>query len=819
MRRRVIWIPLLLVLILAAAGGAGAYWFRGQLRASLPELDGTHQLAGLDATVTVARDALGIPTIQGTSRRDVARATGFVHAQDRFFQMDLTRRRAAGELAALVGVRALEADRAIRRHRFRAQARRAVDLLPARDRDLLESYAAGVNAGLSSLGARPFEYVVLRQEPVRWLPEDSFLVVLSMFITLQDGDGAYESMLGTIHDVLPQPVADFVSSPGTNWDTPVIGSAFVMPPVPGPEVYNLRARRTGKPPVIARSSVIPDPRSPIPDEGSLGSNNWVVAGRLSSTGAPLVANDMHLTVRVPNTWYRARLDWTERTSTLAPSHPRTLIGVTLPGVPALVVGSNTHVAWGFTNTYADWADIVLLELDPSNPDRYRTPGGWREFEHYRETIDVAGAAAAEEAVRWTIWGPVIGVDHRDRLRALRWVAHSADQLAAKGLTPFESATTLAEALEDANGRGTPGQNMVVADRDGHIGWTIYGSLPKRMGLDGSRPTSWADGSRGWSGWLTPAEYPRLVDPPGGRLWTANARVVDGAMLAALGDGSYEVGSRARIIRNRLHAAERFTPRDMLAIQLDDSALFLDRWRQLLLNTLTPPAPGAEAPGAKAAASPSERRTVRDLVATTWTGRASPSSPAYALTRIFREEVSMRVMTFLFAECYEADAAFDHTMHRRREGPVWALVTERPMHLLDPAYPTWDALLLAAIDATIEQAMERGSLDQMQWGRYNVTTYRHPLSASLPFVGRLLDMPIQPVPGDLFTPRVAWGSNAASQRMVVSPGREAEGIMQMPTGQSGHPLSPFYGNSHPTWIAGAPSPFLPGPPAHRLTLTP
>jgi penicillin amidase len=190
-----------------------------------------------------------------------------------------------------------------------------------------------------------------------------------------------------------------------------------------------------------------------------------------------------------------------------------------------------------------------------------------------------------------------------------------------------------------------------------------------------------------------------------------------------------------------------------------------------------------------------------------------------LTRVFREEVTLRVMTFLLSECYEADAAFDHTQNRRREGPVWALVTERPMHLLDPAYDTWDALLLAAIDATIEQAMNQGTLDEMQWGRYNVTTYRHPLSASLPFVGRLLDMPIQPVPGDLFTPRVAWGSNAASQRMVVSPGREAEGIMQMPTGQSGHPLSPFYGNSHQAWITGEPSPFLPGPPAYRLTLTP
>lgn len=788
MRRRVIWIAagLFAVLVLTAAGGA--LWFRAQLRASLPKVDGSARLEGLDAAVTVTRDALGVPTIRGGSRRDVARATGYVHAQDRFFQMDLTRRRAAGELAALVGARALPADRDIRRHRFRAEARRALSLLPGVDRDLLEAYAAGVNAGLTALGAPPFEYLVLRQRPQPWLPEDSLLVVLSMFITLQDADASYESMLGTIHEVLPAEVAAFVSSPGTDWDTPVVGEPFALPPIPGPSVYNLRERRAGKPPVEVQARA--------PRDEAIGSNNWVVSGRLTATGVPLVANDMHLAVRVPNTWYRARLEW----------HDGTLIGVTLPGVPALVVGSNTHVAWGFTNTYADWADVVLLELDPANPDRYRTPDGWRAFEVHDERIEVAGDEPVTERVRWTVWGPVVGLDHRKRWRALRWVAHSAEQLAAKGVRPFESAATVAEAFDDANGRGTPGQNMVVADRAGRIGWTVYGSIPRRVGFDGSRPSSWADGTRRWDGWITPADYPRIADPPGGRIWTANARVVDGAMLAVLGDGSYEVGSRARIIRDRLAAADRFSPRDMLAIQLDDSARFLDRWRRLLVETVRDAASG-------------ERRTVHDVLTARWPGRADPSSAAYALTRQFREEVIARVMTFLLAECYDADPAFDYTANRRREGPVWALVTERPMHLLDPRYPDWDALLRASVDATIERAVERGALEEMTWGRVNVTTYRHPLSASLPFVGRLLDMPVQPVPGDLFTPRVTWGSNAASQRMVVAPGREAEGIMQMPTGQSGHPLSPFYANSHAAWIRGEASPFLPGPPAHRLTLTP
>lgn len=853
MRRRIMRALLFLLAVAIVGSVAAAFWIRSQVRSSLPQLEGTLRVPGLAGAVTVTRDALGIPTIRGGSREDVAWATGFLHAQDRFFQMDLMRRRAAGEVAALAGARALEVDREVRVHRFRAEAAGAVTLMPPADRAILDAYTAGVNHGLASLAGRPFEYLLLGQEPQRWRPEDSLLVVLSMFITLQNSTAAYESALGTMYDVLPREMAAFLSSPGTEWDTPVIGQTFDVPPIPGPEIYNPRAHRARKPPTsnsqlpIDRKRPTSNSQLPIsPSRWSLafgswrreaiwelgveseaiaGSNNWVVSGKLTNDGGALVANDMHLSVRVPNIWYRAMLEFPppapttagfgeagpapSHPRTVAPSHPRSLIGVTLPGLPSLVVGSNTHVAWGFTNTYADWGDLVILELDPSNPNRYRTPDGRREFEQYREVIAVAGEAADQLDVRWTIWGPVLGADHRGRLRALRWVAHSADQLAAKGITPFESAQSVEEAFADANGRGTPGQNLVVADRSGRIGWTVYGSIPRRVGHDGALPSSWADGSRGWSGWLGAAEYPRIVDPPDGRIWTANARVVDGDMLAKLGDDSYDVGSRARIIRDRLMATERFTPRDMLRIQLDTSAVFMARWRDLILRTLTP----------QAAAARPDRAEFRALVERDWTGEASPESAAYGFAREFREEVSRRVMTFILAECYEADASFDHTTNRRREGPIWKLLTERPMHLLDPAFATWDDLLLASIDSVIQYAVAQGDLEDISWADYNVTTYRHPLSPGLPFIGRLLDMPIRPVPGDLFTPRVTWGSNAASQRMVVSPGREADGIMQMPTGQSGHPLSPFYRNSHDAWLTGDPTPFLPGPPIHQLTLVP
>jgi penicillin amidase len=664
------------------------------------------------------------------------------------------------------------------------------------------------------LGAKPFEYLILRQAPQPWLAEDSLLVVLSMFVTLQDPDGVYESMLATMRDTLPPGMFDLLAPRGTEWDSPMLGEPFTTADVPGPEVYNLRRKRDGRPEIdlgarreIAARTAEESRWAPAPGDAALGSNNWAVSSRLTADGGALIANDMHLDIRVPNTWYRAVIEWRDEADS---SQTRLLEGITLPGHPTLVAGSNTHIAWGFTNAQTDSGDLVLLELDPTDPNRYYTPWGWRAFEHFTETIEVSGGRPVSFDVRWTIWGPVLGTDHKGRLRAYAWAAHSAERLSSSVL-PLEEARSVDAALDAANSLGTPAQNMVVADRSGRIAWTIYGSLPRRIGLDGTTPESWADGWRGWNGWLTPAEYPRIVDPAGGRLWTANARVVDGNLLRTLGDGNYDLGARAREIRDRLRERERFSARDMLDIQLDARSTFLSRWRDLILRHLTPDNIAGDAPRAR----------FREIVEKDWTGEASPDSAAYRLTRMFRDQVIERITSFVLAECYEADPAFDYTRIRRREGAIWKLVTERPAHLLNPRYGSWTDLMTASIDALIQEAMENssGDLARKKWSDYNVIAFRHPLSGSLPFVSRWLDMPVAKFPGDLFTPRVHWNTNAASERMVVSPGNERDGLMHMPTGQSGHPLSPFYRNSHDAWARGEPTPFLPGPTRYTLTLAP
>lgn len=834
MRRRLIWSAAAIAALLGVSAAGGGVYIQRQLQRSLPLLDGTVAVEGLGKEAVVHRDALGLPTIEASSRADAARALGFVHAQDRFFQMDLQRRQAAGELAALVGPRALPSDRRLRVHRFRHIARQALAHASPEYRAVLDAYSGGVNAGLAALGAPPIEYHALRQTPEPWRPEDSILTVFAMFVTLQGRQHAFESTVGVLHDVLPQEAFDFFTAIGSEWDAPVTGERFPRPPIPPPGVFDLReALRDGRPthdgpaaglatvgfaaPGRARSMPTLEEigaencASPVPCAcGScgpgIGSNNCAVAGTHTASGAALVANDMHLGLGLPNIWYRAVMvvqDERRRGPALR------LAGLTLPGLPNLVTGSNGHVAWGFTNSGGDWSDLVIVEPDPRRPDRYLTPRGPEPFASVTEQIARGDGTSETLAIEWTIWGPVVGRDHRGRRLAQRWVAHDA-ALLGSDLTRPERARSLDELLSSVAGLGMPAQNVVAADRSGRIGWTIAGPIPRRAGLDGSIPTSWADGSRRWDGYLPAREFPRIVDPPGGRLWTANAPVVSGAMLKIIGEGGYADGIRARIIRDRLHAIDKATPGDMLAIQLDASALFLERWRTLLLSALS----------ADAVRGHEARARFRDLAARTWTGAADPDSVAYLLVRTFRAAVSRRVYGALDEHVRRVDPSFSFDRANRAEGPLWDLVSARPLHLLHPRFASWDALLRDAVDEAIAELTSEGEdLGARTWGSYNIVRIAHPLGDALPLLGRWVNMPAVALAGDVFTPRAQSPRAGPSERMVVSPGREDEGILHMPGGQSGHPLSPHYRDQHDAWREGTPLPFLPGPPVAHLRLVP
>ncbi len=824
MKRKIIKSVIVLLVILVVGLIVVGGWGYQQLAGSLPQLDGKLQVKGIDNKVTIKRDSLGVPTIEGGSRLDVAFALGFAHGQDRFFQMDLLRRNSAGELAEVVGAAVLDRDKATRIHRFRNVAQQRLKIERPEVVKLLEVYSQGVNAGLKSLSKKPFEYMLLGLEPQPWKPEDSMLVVFSMFMDLQSDQFRREVDRGVLHDSVPEPLYEFLMARGNRWDAPIHGEAFEVPAIPGPEVFDARKLQTasladpdsgaehisnnrkGSANSLFDSSTTDSLRPTFAEPYTLGSNNWAVSGKLTKDGRALIADDMHLRIQVPHIWYRARWEWTDSEEM---NSPHEMTGVSLPGTPVMIVGSNGKVAWGYTNTEGDWNDVVIVEPAGDDASTYKTPDGPKPFEKHTEIIKVKGGADVPLEVLSTIWGPVIEKDHQGRMLASKWVPYDVEGINVN-LIDMEKVKTVQEALDIANTCGIPHQNFVVGDTTGTIAWTVAGMIPRRFGHDGRLPQSWADGTKGWKGYLNPDEYPRVVNPESNSIWTANARVVSGEFYKIMGDSGYDRGARQQQIRDRLLKLEKASEADMLDIQLDDRAVFLEPWQQLLLDVLSD----------EAVKENSNRAQVKELVKN-WGGRAASDSAGYRLVLEFRSAVVQQLSDTICQPIQKVDKRFTLARNRRVEGPFWKIIEERPMHYLHPKFDSWDACLLASVDRVIVDATKGGGkLSDFTWGKANTTQIQHPLSKAVPTLASWLDMPQQQLDGGWSDmPRIQAPASGASQRMAVSPGREEDGYMQIPCGQSGHPLSPFYNNSHSDWASGKPTPFLPGEVKHTLELTP
>lgn len=809
-------------------------WIYARIRASLPQLDGTAPVPGLSAPVTVARDNLGVPTIRARSRLDVARALGFLHAQDRFFQMDVWRRTAAGELSEVFGSRTVDFDKKMRMHGFRRIAEQTLADLPPDQRAIVDAYADGVNAGLAALREKPWEYLVVRAKPQPWKPEDTFLVVDAMLIELQDDTGRYEKTLMSIRDQLGEPGLAFFAPLMTPADAALDGTKGPVAPIPGPDVLNLRlkaAAAAGRSrvslaptlPSAAATGVFPlkpavdgaarnNPLSFLTREpdGLPGSNAFALAGQHTATGAALLASDIHLKLQVPNVWYRACFEY--------PGHKIT--GITLPGVPLMIAGSNGHVAWSFTNAYADTGDLIAFDVNPIAPSLYRAPGhkGLLEIQERHEVIKVAGHRPVHATYDWTIWGPIVGRESGGRPLAYLWTGHDP-RATNLDLIGMEDAQDVAAAVRVAHRTGMPPQNIVIADSAGHIAWTIAGRLPRRVGYDGRLPVTFQFGDRSWNGYVPPDQIPVVTSEPtgapdetvlhGGRIWSANQRMIGGPGLALIGDAGYGRPNRAAQIRDDLAHLEHATPRDLLAVQLDDRAIFMQPWHDLLLRTLTP----------QVMAQDPTRAKLRTYAAK-WEGRAGINAIGYPIARMFRIAVYTRVFPAIFASCLQEDPGMEWN-RLLLEGAIWKMLREQPRNLLPAKFASWHALLVDAVDDTIRQLNQGGiRVDHATWGRQNTASIRHPFSYTLPWFFRpWLDMPRDELPGDVDMPRVQTPDFGASERFVVSPGHEDQGIFEMPCGQCGHPLSPYYRAGHEAWVHGRPTPFLPGKTQHTLTLVP
>lgn len=763
------------------------------LRGSLPQYDGETFLAELSAPVHIERDALGSATFKGEDRLDLAMALGYVHAQERFFEMDLMRRQAAGELAELFGASALVHDRKARQLRMRIRASTMLNQLPIEQHQLLDAYRIGVNQGINALTVRPYPYLLTQTQPAAWRNEDSILVILAMFFTLNESSIYRELGLSSMRAALPDSVYRFLTTDTGLWDAPLIDESFEFPGLPSAADINLQA---------LDKHLFKDDH--LSTEHMPGSNSFAVSGALAD-GTALVANDMHLALRVPNLWFRTRLIYPSITSS---DHNHDITGISLPGVPSIVIGSNRFIAWSFTNSYGDFADWVRVSIDDKDKTRYLSSTGWKSIDTIQETIHIRNAPDEILNISETEWGPIIADDHDKTPLSLVWTALQPGAINLK-LIELEQVKTTDQAVKIAQLAGIPVQNFIVGDRNGNISWTLAGRIPARSGgYDPQIPADWARLLIGWDGWLDPAQYPLINNPDSQRLWSANSRPVSGHQLQLLGNGGYDLGARTTQIRDNLFARDQFTVADMQAIQLDHRALLLTRWYQLLEANLV-----------SSESNPQWILVMKDMLKD-WNGHASIDSVAYQIVRAYRYEVMRVILNGFAAQVKQHDANFKLPRLNQTEHIVWQLIEQQPKHLLSAKYKDWNELLQDCARKIADHIQQDGGITKKNWGEYNTARIRHPLSHKLPaFIARWLDMPDDPLPGDHHMPRVQLPGFGASQRSAVAPGKEEQGYFDMPGGQSGHPLSPYYGSGHANWINGRSTPFLPGIPERLMKLVP
>ena len=762
------------------------------LRGSLPQYDGETVVAELSGPVSIDRDALGSVTFKGQSRLDLAMAMGYVHAQERFFEMDLMRRQAAGELAELLGTSLLTHDRKARQFRMRSRASAVLQQLPAEQLQLLDAYRTGVNQGMQALTVRPFPYLLTQTQPAAWRNEDSILVIYAMFFTLNESNIYRELKLSSMRAALPDGVYQFLTTHAGSWDAPLIDEPFVLPELPSATDINLQ---------VLNEHLFKDDH--LTAEHTPGSNSFAVSGALAD-GSALVANDMHLTLRVPNLWFRTRLIYPSTTS----SGHHDITGISLPGVPSIVIGSNRHIAWSFTNSHGDFADWVRVKTNEKDNTHYLGAAGWKPINTIQETIHVRDAPDEILTISETEWGPIMAQDHDKTPLALVWTALQPEAVNLK-LIELEHTQTAEQAAKIAQRAGMPVQNFIAGDRTGNISWTLAGRIPARSGnYDPQIPTDWTPPDTGWNGWLDAEQYPLINNPVSHRLWSANSRTVSGDQLDLLGNGGYDLGARATQIRDSLLVRDQFTTADMQAIQLDHRALLLTHWYQLLKTTLE--SADGNLPWVSAL-----KNALED-----WDGQASANSVAYRAVRTYRYEVMKTVLNGFAAQVRQQDATFKLPRLSQAEWIVWQLLEHQPQHLLPLPYKNWEELLFLCAQNIAAQLQRNGGITERNWGEYNAARIKHPLSQKLPaWIAQWLDMPNDPLPGDHNMPRVQSPDFGASQRSVVAPGQEEQGYLDMPGGQSGHPLSPYYGSGHANWVNGKPTPFLPGAPERRMKFVP
>jgi penicillin amidase len=875
-RRTKIGGAILVVLAVLAAGAFlyGRYYFHKAMADNLPRLDGSLTVYGLAAPVTVARDAQGVPHIRARSMDDLVFAQGFVTAQDRLWQMDMLRRHAAGELAAILGSNALEYDRLQRTLQLRVAADRAWAALPPDQKHWLEMYARGVNASIVAQSPHlPVEFRLLGYRPALWTPRDSVLVELALFQDLTTG---FPSKLGRealATHLPPDLIADLY--PVGSWRDHPPGAPIPDLSAPQPVIKGIpldESQSELRRPVDGATSV--EDLLALDQTLALfhrpcgvcvaGSGAWAVSGSRTASGKPLLSNDTHLSLAVPGLWYEADLE-AANPAPLAEFHAA---GVTLPGTPFVVIGHNDHVAWGFTNLGADVQDLYIEHTrgTTSGAQYQAANGSWHPVTYRTEIIHVRGSKDVVLDVPLTHHGnndtPVISSIFAGETRSisLQWTIYDPANVTA----PFfvvDSAGDGTSLLNAFSTWGGPPQNLIYADDQGHIGYHAVGRIPLRGDANNPSPLSPVPtdatapdaAAHEWAGYIPFAQLPQAIDPPDGVLATANARTtLDGYAFPITLDwmAPYRTERIYKVLEAGTAAGEpspvihKFTPEEMLALQ-NDVYSELD---QVIAQRLAYSIDHATGP----LKNDPKLRQAADLLRN-WNGVVDADAAAPAIVDSARaafwpmllvpklvpqlasqlaQGADLPKIKNLSADVIRTGALWQVYTWGERDSVEEELITHTPARWLPPGYPTWEDFLATVTQRGLRDAKAPRDLTTWQKGKAFPLDIEHPVFSQSELVRLLVAVPTGTGPqaqsGDLTTVKqvglvgVAFGP---SERFTTDLSNPDATTLNLVLGQSGNPISPWFMDQFQDWLHGRtyPMPFssaaTQAATTHSLTLTP
>lgn len=759
------------------------------LHNTVPNYSGALAIAGLHDRVDIIRDREGVPHIFAANIADVGIALGFVHAQDRLWQMELMRRAGQGRLSEIFGERTLQSDVFLRTIELSGHAERSLEALPPPTRAMLDAYAKGVNAFIgqatnSVLPRLPPEFVMLRHRPEPWRAADSILAVKMMALTLGTNLGDEIARLSyAARGLSSAEISDLL--PGLDG-----GKAPALPELN--ELYPLQ-----------RLARLPGPSLAGPETFMSGgaSNNWVVSGARTQSGKPLLANDPHLRLSAPSIWYLAHCALSQ-----PGEKPLNLVGASLPGTPLIVLGRSDAIAWGFTTTVADVQDLYIEKVNPDNPTEYLTPQGWQRFQTSKMEIHVRGDATRFIERRLTRHGPVLpdsygnlgAMLHKGYVAALQWTAFSDDDTTISAGIFHPRVRTVADYIETMRAYVVPMQNMVVADTSGHIGFIAPGRVPVRAksnAVAGRAPVPGWNADYDWERYLHFEELPRVEDPPEGAIGTANTRIV-GADYAHHLTHDWEAPFRQQRLAELVLDRGDHDLDSMRTAQLDVRSLAFARLKPLMIERAKT-AGGAdtsilarlEAWNAELRADTAEplifMAWVRETIKGIWSDDLGP-----AFDRFFDSQAT----------------ALIRLLEGRANSRDWCdnQATAEPV--------SCGKVIVDALGSALADLEQRYGKNRSQWtwGSAHFAYGEHRPFGLLPVIGSFFNITVPSAGGDytLNRGKVDFSADApfvnrygSSYRAIYDFSDLDRSLYIQSTGQSGNPFSPLYRTFADRWAKG------------------